>query len=77
MHIDKRGRIRFTHNSVRYEINHLGELRSYRRGAASPNSERRTRTTYPSDGVDVNALGLEGSVKMLRALRTHRARKVT
>ena len=73
MHIDSRGRIRFTHNGVRYEINRDGTLRSYRRFGG--NREFRTRTEHPTDGVDVNALGIGGSVKMLRAIRTHRARK--
>lgn len=68
MNIDSRGRIRFTHGHVRYEINHKGELRTYQRDAQFAGSERSTQP------VPVDRLGLDGSVMMLRAIRTHRNR---
>lgn len=61
MYTDPRGRLRFTHKGVRYEINKDGELRAYDRGTKFKDSERATSVT-------VTALDNVGMSKLYRAV---------
>lgn len=61
MRTDSRGRVRFTHNGTRYEINKDGTLRAYRRDEFFGGSER-------AKLVDVNKLDVIGRDSLKRAI---------
>lgn len=61
MRTDSRGRVRFTHRGVRYEINNKGVLRSYERDTIFNGSER-------AKIVDVNRLDYIGRSALQKAI---------
>lgn len=61
MRTDSRGRVRFTHRGVRYEINKYGVLRAYERNTKFDGSER-------AKIVDVNRLDYVGRQSLQRAI---------
>ena len=67
MRTDSRGRVRFTYNGTRYEINKDGVLRAYRRGEFFTDSER-------SKLVNVNRLDHIGRTRLQRAIVQARGR---
>lgn len=72
MRTDSRGRIRFTHQGIRYEINNKGVLRTYARGATqNADSERAIK-------VPVLPLRGHGMSMLYRAVNTyHQNTRVT
>lgn len=65
MRTDSRGRLRFTHNGTRYEINEKGVLRSYTRDIAGNGTERAKDT-------NVTMLDMRGMGKLYRAVNQYR-----
>lgn len=65
MRTDSRGRLRFTHNGTRFEINNKGVLRSYARDRQFDGSER-------AQEVNVSLLDINGMAKLYRSVGQHR-----
>jgi len=65
MRTDSRGRLRFTHNGQRFEINEKGILRAYAREIAGPGTER-------AKPANVTTLDNHGMSKLYRAVNQYR-----
>lgn len=65
MRTDSRGRLRFTRNGTRYEINKNGVLRSYARDIAGNDTER-------AKDMNVTTLDMRGMSKLYRAVSQYR-----
>jgi hypothetical protein len=65
MYTDSRGRVRFTYNGTRFEINKDGVLRSYKRDYLFNGSER-------AQGVNVRMLDMRGMGMLYRAVNQQR-----
>jgi len=70
MYTDSRGRIRFTHNGTRFEINKDGVLRSYDRDRQFNGSEKAV-------SVNVNRLDRIGMGRLYRAVGQNRINQST